>query len=30
MNKTLTDLNAILEDVRSNPQRYTKGLIRIF
>jgi phospholipid/cholesterol/gamma-HCH transport system substrate-binding protein len=30
MNKTLTDLNAILEDVRKNPGKYTKGLIKVF
>jgi phospholipid/cholesterol/gamma-HCH transport system substrate-binding protein len=30
LNKTLTDLNAILEDVRKNPGKYTKGLIKVF
>jgi phospholipid/cholesterol/gamma-HCH transport system substrate-binding protein len=30
VNKTLTDLNAILEDVRRNPGKYTKGLIKVF
>lgn len=30
LNKTLTELNAILEDVRRNPGRYTKGLIKVF
>ncbi len=30
LNKTVTDLNAILEDVRRNPQRYTRGMIRVF
>jgi hypothetical protein len=28
--KTLTDLNAILEDVRKDPQKYTKGMIKVF
>lgn len=30
LNKTLTELNTILVDVRRNPQKYTKGLIRVF
>jgi phospholipid/cholesterol/gamma-HCH transport system substrate-binding protein len=30
LNKALSDLNAILEDVRRNPQKYTKGLIKVF
>lgn len=30
LNKTLTDLNAILEDLRTNPGKYTKGMVRIF
>ena len=30
LNKTITDLNAILEDVRRNPGKYTKGLIKVF
>lgn len=30
LNKTLTDLNAILEDLRQNPRKYTKGMVRIF
>lgn len=30
LNKTLTDLNAILEELRANPRKYTKGMIRIF
>jgi len=30
LNKALTDLNSILEDVRRNPQKYTKGLIKVF
>lgn len=30
LNKTLTDLNAILEDLRTNPRKYTKGMVRIF
>ena len=28
--KTLTDLNAILEDVRKDPSKYTKGMIKVF
>ena len=30
LNKTLTDLSAILEDVRANPAKYTRGLIKVF
>jgi phospholipid/cholesterol/gamma-HCH transport system substrate-binding protein len=30
LNKALTELNAILEDVRKNPQKYTRGLIKVF
>jgi phospholipid/cholesterol/gamma-HCH transport system substrate-binding protein len=30
MTKALTDLNAILEDVRRDPRRYTKGMIKVF
>jgi phospholipid/cholesterol/gamma-HCH transport system substrate-binding protein len=30
LNKTLTDLNAILEDLRANPRKYTKGMVQIF
>ena len=30
LNKTVTDLAAILEDVRQNPQKYTRGLIKVF
>lgn len=30
LNKTLTDLNAILEDLRRNPGRYTRGMVRVF
>lgn len=30
MNKLVTDLNAVLEDVRRNPGRYTKGMIKVF
>lgn len=29
LNKLTTDLNAILEDVRRDPQRYTRGLIQV-
>jgi len=28
--KSVTDLNAILEDVRRNPSRYTRGVIKVF
>lgn len=28
--KTITDLNAILADVRTNPRKYTKGMITVF
>ncbi len=30
LNKTITDLAAILEDVRRNPGKYTKGMIKVF
>jgi phospholipid/cholesterol/gamma-HCH transport system substrate-binding protein len=30
LNKTITDLNAILEDVRRNPAKYTKGMVKVF
>lgn len=30
LNKTLTDLNGILADLRRNPGKYTKGLIEVF
>ena len=30
LNKTLTDLGFILEDVRKNPRKYTKGMIKVF
>jgi phospholipid/cholesterol/gamma-HCH transport system substrate-binding protein len=30
LTKTITDLNAILADVRKSPRKYTKGLISIF
>ena len=30
LNKTLTELNAILVDVRRNPQKYTKGIVKVF
>jgi phospholipid/cholesterol/gamma-HCH transport system substrate-binding protein len=30
LNKAVTDLNAILEDVRKNPGKYTKGMIKVF
>ena len=30
LTKTITDLNAILADVRKNPKKYTKGMISVF
>lgn len=30
LNKTLTDLNAVLADLRANPQKYFRGLIKVF
>jgi phospholipid/cholesterol/gamma-HCH transport system substrate-binding protein len=30
LNKTLTDLNALLSDVRRDPKKFTKGLIKVF
>jgi len=30
LTKTITDLNAILADVRKNPTRYTRGMIKVF
>lgn len=30
LNKTLTDLNVILDDIRANPRKYTKGMVRLF
>jgi phospholipid/cholesterol/gamma-HCH transport system substrate-binding protein len=30
LNKTITDLNAILADLRANPDKYLKGLIKVF
>lgn len=30
LNKTLTDLNTILEELRQNPRKYTKGMVQIF
>src|SRR5687768_661067 len=30
LTKTITDLNAILADVRKNPRKYTKGIITVF
>jgi phospholipid/cholesterol/gamma-HCH transport system substrate-binding protein len=30
LTKTITDLNAILADVRQNPKKYTKGMIKVF
>ena len=28
--KTVTDLNAILAEVRRDPSRYTKGMVKVF
>ncbi|HEX2716553.1 MAG TPA: hypothetical protein VHM67_02670, partial [Gemmatimonadaceae bacterium] len=30
LTKALTDLNAILTDVRRDPKRYTRGIISVF
>ena len=30
LTKTITDLNAILADVRKDPRKYTKGMIKVF
>jgi phospholipid/cholesterol/gamma-HCH transport system substrate-binding protein len=30
LNKLVTDLNAILADVRRDPRKYTKGMIKVF
>jgi phospholipid/cholesterol/gamma-HCH transport system substrate-binding protein len=30
LNKSLTDLNAILEDVRRNPRKYLRGVVKVF
>ncbi|MDQ3696951.1 MAG: MlaD family protein [Gemmatimonadota bacterium] len=30
LNKAITDLNAILEDVRRDPRKYTRGMIKVF
>ena len=30
LNKTLTEINAILVDVRRNPRKYTKGIVKVF
>jgi phospholipid/cholesterol/gamma-HCH transport system substrate-binding protein len=30
LTKTITDLNAILADVRQNPRKYTRGMIKVF
>lgn len=30
LNKLVTDLNAIMEDVRKNPSKYTRGMIKVF
>lgn len=30
LEKTLTDLNAILDDLHRNPRKYTKGMIKVF
>ncbi|HMI44716.1 MAG TPA: hypothetical protein VK491_01010, partial [Gemmatimonadaceae bacterium] len=28
--KTVTELNRVLVDVRRDPQRYTKGMVKVF
>jgi phospholipid/cholesterol/gamma-HCH transport system substrate-binding protein len=30
LNKSLTELNAILEDVRRNPRKYLRGVVKVF
>jgi phospholipid/cholesterol/gamma-HCH transport system substrate-binding protein len=30
LNKAVTDLNDILADVKRNPRKYTKGLVKVF
>lgn len=30
LTKTITDLNAILADIRKDPRKYTKGMIKVF
>ena len=30
LNKAVTDLNDILADVKKNPRKYTKGLVKVF
>jgi phospholipid/cholesterol/gamma-HCH transport system substrate-binding protein len=30
LNKLVTDLGAVLADVRRDPGRYTKGLVKVF
>ena len=30
LNKAVTDVNALLEDVRKDPRKYTKGMIKVF
>jgi phospholipid/cholesterol/gamma-HCH transport system substrate-binding protein len=30
LTKAVTTLNAVLADVRQNPRRYTRGLVRVF
>jgi phospholipid/cholesterol/gamma-HCH transport system substrate-binding protein len=30
LNKAITDLNAILADVRRDPRKYTKGMVKVF
>ena len=30
LNKLVTDLSAILADVRRDPKRYTKGMVKVF
>ena len=30
LNKLVTDLSALLADVRRDPSRYTKGMVKVF
>jgi hypothetical protein len=30
LNKLVTDLSAVLADVRKDPSRYTKGMVKVF
>jgi phospholipid/cholesterol/gamma-HCH transport system substrate-binding protein len=30
LNKLITDLSAVIADVRRDPSRYTKGMVKVF